>query len=75
VRDRRRVSFTLARHAAQHLRIVRSGGFIVSPTGDGDWWVGTRRMSAAQLVDLAVGKGFDRAAALQGGDAEGVERR
>jgi hypothetical protein len=57
--DRRRVSFTLARHAAQHLRVIRNGGFIVSPTGQGDWWVGSRRYSAAQMVELAERKGFN----------------
>ena len=73
VRDRRTVSFTLARHAAQHLRIVRNGGFIVSLTGQGDWWVGSRRYSAAQMVDLATAKGFDRrSAALQADGEEGV---
>jgi hypothetical protein len=56
--DNRRVSPTLARHAAQYLRIVRNGGFIVSPTGAGDWRVGTRRVSPAQLVDMAKAKGF-----------------
>lgn len=73
VRDRRKVSFTLARHAAQHLRIVRNGGFIVSPTGAGDWWVGSRRYSAAQMVELAEAKGFDRPANLHGEGGEGVE--
>lgn len=73
VRDRRKVSFTLARHAAHHLRIVRNGGFIVSPTGKGDWWVGTKRLSPAQLVDLAEEKGFDRTAAtLQSNIGDGV---
>jgi hypothetical protein len=72
VKDKRKVSFTLARHAAQHLRIMRNGGFIVSPTPQGDWWVGTKRLSAAQMLDLAVSKGFDRAAALQDDRGEEV---
>lgn len=59
VRDRRRISDALARHAAQYLRVVRNGGFIVSPASDGNWWVGSKRMSAAQMVDLAVKKGFE----------------
>ena len=59
VLDRRRVSITLARHAAQHLRVIRNGGFIVSPASDGNWWVGSKRMSAAQMLDLAVRKGFE----------------
>lgn len=74
VRDRRKVSFTLARHAAQHIRIIRNGGFIVSPASDGEWWVGSLRLSAAQMVDLAVEKGFDRKASLQAEQAEEVER-
>jgi hypothetical protein len=59
IRDRRKVNLTVARHAAQHLRIVRNGGFIVSMAGNGDWWVGSKRMSAAQMVDVAKAKGFD----------------
>lgn len=59
VRDRRRISPTLARHAAHYLRSVRNGGWIVSLTSDGDWWVGCRRRSPAELLDLAVAKGFD----------------
>jgi hypothetical protein len=59
VRDRRKVSPTVARHAAQYLRVIRNGGFIVSMTSTGDWRVGTRLVSAAQLLDLAISKGFD----------------
>lgn len=59
IRDRRQVSATVARHAAQHLRIMRHGGMIVSPAGGGEWWVGTKRLSAAQMLDLARGRGFD----------------
>jgi hypothetical protein len=74
IKDKRRVSFTLARHAAQHLRIVRNGGFIVSPAGDGEWWVGSKRLSAAQMVDFAESKGFERnAPALQDDSSEGVD--
>ena len=74
IRDRRKVHPTLARHAAQHLRIVRHSGMIVSQAGNGDWWVGSRRLSAAQMVDFAVSKGFDaRSASLQARAAEGVE--
>lgn len=68
VRDRRMVSGTLARHAAQHLRIARHGGFIVSQSSNGDWRVGTRCLSAAQLVDLASSKGFDQDAVTRSGD-------
>lgn len=77
IRDRRKVSFTLARNAAQHLRIIRNGGFIVSPAGDGCWWLGSRRVSAAQLVDFAKERGFDPKdpGNLQAPASEGVERR
>ncbi len=63
VRDRRRVHPAMANRAAQFLRIVRNGGWIVSPTGNGDWFVGSRRRSAAELVALAEARGFDRRAA------------
>lgn len=66
IRDRRKVNPTVARHAAQFLRTVRNGGWIISPTPEGDWWVGSKRLSAAQMLDLAVSKGFDvRLATLQ----------
>lgn len=73
IRDRRKVSIILARHAAHFLRISRNGGFTVSIANEGEWWVGSKRLSAAQLVDLAVGKGFDaRGAALQAEAMAGV---
>jgi hypothetical protein len=59
VRDRRKISPTVARHAAQYLRVIRNGGFIVSMVHTGDWRVGTKLVSAAQLLDLAISKGFD----------------
>ena len=59
INDRRRVPNSLARAAARHLRISRHGGWIVSPAADGEWFLGTRRVSAAELVDFAKRKGFD----------------
>jgi hypothetical protein len=59
IRDRRKINPTLARHAAQFLRVTRHGGYIVSMAQSGDWWVGSRRLSAAQMLDLARAKGFD----------------
>jgi hypothetical protein len=56
--NRRSVGFTLARHAAQYLRIVRNGGFIVSPAGNDMWWVGTKRITAEAMVELAKARGF-----------------
>jgi hypothetical protein len=76
VKDRRKVSFTLARHAAQFLRTMRNGGWIVSPTPQGDWWVGSKRLSAAQMLELACGRGFDaHAATLQDDGNEEVKSR
>lgn len=71
VRDKRVISFTVARHAAHYLRVVRNGGFVVSKASNGDWRVGTRRMSAAQMVDFAVTKGFDRSTANLTAGGEG----
>jgi hypothetical protein len=59
IHDQRHVPPALARHAAQFLRCVRNGGWIVSLASNGDWWVGMRRRSPADLVDFAVAKGFD----------------
>jgi hypothetical protein len=71
--DRRDVPLTIARHAAQHLRVVRNGGFIVSQSTNGDWRVGTRLLSAAQMLDFACDKGFEIDAALQTANGEEVE--
>lgn len=63
IRDRRRVSDVLARRAANYLRSVRNGGWVVAPCPDGNWLVGTRRRSPAEVVDMAERRGFDRKAA------------
>lgn len=52
------VSPLLARRAARHLQQVRHGGWIVSPAGAGMWWLGSRRVTAAELVEVATRKGF-----------------
>jgi hypothetical protein len=79
IRDRRKVNPTIVRHAAQYLRIIRNGGFIISQAQNGDWWVGTRRLSPAQMLDLALSKGFDDKVIilqsdLQRASDEGLER-
>lgn len=63
--DRRKVPPALVRRAANFLRCVRNGGWVVAPTPEGDWWVGTRRRSPAELVDMASQRGFDRRAVIQ----------
>lgn len=70
VRDSEKIPFTLARQAAQHLRISRNGGTIVSPAQNGDWWVGSRRRSAAELLKLAISKGFEPPALVD--DAQSI---
>lgn len=60
IRDERKVNPAVAREAAQFLRIKRNAGLMVSPADEpGTWWVGTRRLSAAAMVELARAKGFD----------------
>lgn len=71
VEDTRIVSDELAAAAAHHLRIKCNGGFFVSPTGAGDWWVGLRRRSSADLVDMAKARGF-KPASLTGGGSPGI---
>lgn len=74
--DRRRVPDALVRRAAHYLRSVRNGGWVVAPQSDGMWLVGTRRRSPAEVVDMAVTRGFDRRAAnLQIRAEEGVAVR
>jgi hypothetical protein len=55
----RKPTFLMAQHAAQYLRERRNGGWIISPAGDGLWWVGSRRRTAAELVAMAEEKGFN----------------
>lgn len=57
------VDLEVARLAADFLRTPRAGGWPISPTGQGDWWVGTTRKSAADMVAFAERKGFDAEAA------------
>lgn len=45
--------------AAQHLRRPSGGGWVVSPTGKGDWRIGTMRKTPAEVVEMAIRKGFD----------------
>jgi hypothetical protein len=59
VEDSRPANPRIAAAAAQFLRIVRNGGWIVSRTQFGDWRVGMKRLSAHQLIEMAIAKGFD----------------
>lgn len=57
--DGRPVPAEVARLASDFLRQPRNGGWIISATGQGDWWVGQSRRSTSDMVDLAIRKGFD----------------
>jgi hypothetical protein len=61
--DFRQVSLCVARAAAHFLRANRNGGWIISRRLEGDWIVGTMRKSSAQMLDMALSKGFDMEAA------------
>lgn len=65
VLDGRQVEPGILHLAADFLRTPRGGGWAVSSTGQGDWWVGQTRRSPADMVDLAAKKGFD----LEGAEA------
>jgi hypothetical protein len=51
-------SLTLVREAAHFLRMVRNGGWIVSPAPNGMWFVDRRKLTADELVKMAAAKGF-----------------
>jgi hypothetical protein len=51
--------YAIAKHAAHFLRVSRYGGWRVSPTDDGAWFVGTVRKSSDELIAMAERQGFD----------------
>lgn len=59
IKDDRSVSPCIASAAAQFMRNPRNGGWVVSRTPQGDWFVGIARRTAGQLLDMAVARGFD----------------
>lgn len=64
--DRHPVEPELAHMAADFLRCVRNGGWMISRTKLGDWLVGISIKSSRELLEMAERKGFDvRAANLQ----------
>ena len=67
----------IAALAADYLRKVCNGGWQVSRTEHGDWWVGTVVRNSASLIAFAERHGFDRRAADlrgKGGSGVGSER-
>jgi hypothetical protein len=57
--DRRFLAAPLAKLAADYLRIIRNGGWRISLTPEGDWWVGSARRTSAEMLEMAVARGFD----------------
>lgn len=70
VSDFRFVHPDLVDAAVAWLRNNYPGGWKVCATGDGDWWIGLTRSSAAEVVDLAARYGFDAVAAVLTGEGE-----
>jgi hypothetical protein len=62
---------SIARMAAEHLRVSRYGGWIVSQCGTGGWRVGTVYRSSEELIAMAERQGFDRQAAVTEAREEG----
>lgn len=63
--DRRKVDPKLVEIASRFLQSPRGGGWVVYLCDYGQWMLGTKRRSPADLVDLAVRKGFDKHRALE----------
>lgn len=57
--------YELASQAAHFLRTSRYGGWRVSPTGDGGWFVGTVRKTSDELIAMAERQGFDSTGIMQ----------
>ena len=55
---RSRISPNKVQQAVRFLRIRRNGGFIISPAPDGQWWVGSKRRTPQELVQLAESRGL-----------------
>jgi hypothetical protein len=61
----------IARMAAEHMRISRYGGWLVSQCETGGWRVGTVHKSSEELIAMAERQGFDRQAAVTEARQEG----
>lgn len=61
----------IARMAAEHMRIGRYGGWLVSQCETGGWRVGTVYRSSEELIAMAERQGFDRQAAVTEAREEG----
>lgn len=61
----------VARMAAEHMRISRYGGWVVSQCETGGWRVGTVYRSSEELIAMAERQGFDREAAVAEARQEG----
>lgn len=58
IKDSRKIDPELATAAANYLRCVRNGGWRITDQGNGYWIVGIRERTSAELLELAIRKGF-----------------
>lgn len=58
IKDSRKIDPELATAAANFLRCVRNGGWRIVDQGDGTFVVGIRVRTGAELLELAMRKGF-----------------
>lgn len=65
------VLLPVARQAAQHLRVSRYGGWVVTQREGGGWCVGTVRKTSEELIVMAERQGFNRQAAAVEAEREG----
>lgn len=64
-KDRRRPDPKLVEIAGRFLQSPSGGGWVVYLCDCGKWMVGTHRRSPAEVIDLALSKGFDKRRALE----------
>lgn len=63
--DRRKVNPKLVEIASRFLQSPKGGGWVVYLCDCGNWMVGTKRRSPAEVVEIAERKGFDKHRALE----------
>lgn len=64
-KDRRRPDPKLVEIAGRFLQSPNGGGWVAYACDCGNWIVGTRRISPAEVIDMAERKGFNKRRALE----------
>jgi hypothetical protein len=65
VNDRRKVDRRLVALAIAFLQAVKNGGWVIYPRESGGYHVGLARKTAAEVIELAERKGFNRRRAIE----------